>query len=146
MTYEERRTAIVRDVPEPTQPRLRRVEPGLVEAERQVVERQVVESRPAGTTIAARIVVLLFGLVQILVALRIVLLLLDARESNDLVAAILSLSRPFVAPFEGILRSDALGSGGAVLDLAAIVALVGWTIVELIVLAIVRVGQRDPAV
>ena len=57
--------------------------------------------RPSGGTIAGRIVVLIFGIVQVLILLRIVLLLLDAREGNDLVSFILNASQIFVAPVRG---------------------------------------------
>ena len=93
---------------------------------------------------ASRIVILVFGLIQIVIGLRIVLLLLDAREGNALVQAILDISQVFVAPFEGILRSDALKSGGSVLDVAAVLALIGWTLIELVVLWIVRIARPGP--
>ncbi len=51
----------------------------------------------------------------------------------------------FVAPFEGILRTDSLNAAGSVLDLAAIMALVGWTVIELIVLGAVGIFRRQPA-
>ena len=62
-------------------------------------------SRPGASELTRRIVILLFGLVQIVIAARFVLLLLDARESNSIVSGILNVSQLFVAPFEGILRS-----------------------------------------
>jgi hypothetical protein len=102
-------------------------------------------TRPGGSEFARRIVVLLFGLIQIVIGLRIVLLLLDARTGNALVTAILDISQVFVAPFEGILRTDSLGSAGSVLDVSAIVAFVGWTILELIVLWAIGIFRRDPA-
>jgi hypothetical protein len=86
-----------------------------------------------------------FGLIQIVIGARIVLLLLDARESNALVAGILDVSQVFVAPFEGILRTDSLSRAGSVLDIAAIVAFVGWTIIELIVLWAIGIFRREPA-
>lgn len=92
-----------------------------------------------------RIVVLLFGLVQIFIGARFVLLLLDAREANGLVSGILDLSQLFVAPFEGILRTESLRSAGSVFDITAIVALVGWTVLELIVIWAVGVFRRQPA-
>jgi hypothetical protein len=92
-----------------------------------------------------RVVVLLFGLIQVLIAARILLLLLDAREANGLVSAILNGSQLFVAPFEGILRTDALQSAGSILDLAAIVAFVGWTVLEMIVIWAVAIFRREPA-
>lgn len=70
---------------------------------------------------------------------------LDARESNALVSAILSVSQWFVAPFEGILRTDSLNNAGSQLDIAAIVALVGWTLIELIVLWAVGIFRRERA-
>jgi hypothetical protein len=92
-----------------------------------------------------RVIVLVFGLIQIIIGVRIVLLLLDAREANDLVSGILNVSQVFVAPFEGILRTDSLNSAGSVLDVAAIVAFVGWTILELIVIWAVGIFRREPA-
>jgi hypothetical protein len=101
--------------------------------------------RPSGGELARRVVVLIFGLIQILIALRIVLLLVNAREGNAIVKGILDVSQLFVAPFEGILRTDALHASGATLDLAAVVAFIGWTIVELIVLWVVNIVRREPA-
>ena len=102
-------------------------------------------SGPGGSELTRRIVVLLFGLVQILIAARFLLLLFDAREANGLVTAILNASQLFVAPFEGILRTDALHAAGSTLDLTAVVAFVGWSVVELIVIWAVGIFRRDPA-
>ena len=100
---------------------------------------------PGGSELTRRIVVLLFGLIQLVIGARIVLLLLDAREANDLVSGILSISQLFVGPFDGILRTDYLKAAGSVFDITAVVALVGWTILELIVLWVVGIFRRDPA-
>lgn len=101
--------------------------------------------QPSGGELIRRAVVLVFGVIQILIALRIVLLLLNAREGNDLVSFILNLSQVFVAPFIGIFNADALRASGSVLDIAAIAALVGWTILEAIVLWAVNLLRREPA-
>jgi YggT family protein len=100
---------------------------------------------PAGPEMIRRVVVLLFGLIQIVIGLRFVLLLLDAREANGLVSGILNISQVFVAPFEGILRTSGLASHGNFFDYTAIVALVGWTILELIVIWAVGIFRRDQA-
>lgn len=105
----------------------------------------VSETSPGGPELTRRIIVLVFGLIQLVIGLRIVLLLLDAREANGLVSAILNISQVFVFPFEGILRTDALHAAGSVLDIAAIVALVGWTILELVVNWAVAIFRRQPA-
>ena len=132
MTYDER---VVRDE-----------EPGTVyDRGSAVVERRVTRT-PSGGELASRIVVLLFGIVQILIILRIVLLLLNAREGNDVVSFILNTSQIFVAPFNGMLNVNNLQSGGSVLDVAAILALIGWTVLEAIVLAAAGVFRREPTV
>ena len=107
--------------------------------------RHTTASGPGGSEMTRRVVVLLFGLVQVVIGLRFVLLLLDAREANGLVSGILNISQLFVAPFEGILRTDALHASGSILDVTAIVAFVGWTILELIVLWAVGIFRRARA-
>jgi hypothetical protein len=132
MTYDER---VVREE-----------EPGTVyDRGSAVVERRVTRT-PSGGEVAGRIVVLLFGIIQVLIILRIVLLLLNAREGNDLVAFILNTSQIFVAPFNGMLNMDNLQSGGSVLDVAAVLALIGWTVLEALILAAVGVFRREPSV
>jgi hypothetical protein len=105
----------------------------------------VSETKPGGPEMTRRIIVLVFGLIQIVIGLRIVLLLLDAREANGLVSAILTISQVFVFPFEGIFRTDALHSAGSILDIAAIAALVGWTVLEVIVNWAVAIFRRQSA-
>jgi hypothetical protein len=148
MTYQDRtvrqrtvepaapRTVVTND---PAAPAV--VEPAYTTGE--VVDRTTVVT-PSGGEMARRLVVLIFGIIQALIVLRIVLLLLNAREGNDLVGFILSASQLFVAPFVGIFNSDALHAGVSVLDIAAIAALVGWTVLEWIVLWAVNVFRREP--
>jgi hypothetical protein len=102
------------------------------------------EVSPSGGETLRRVVILIFGIIQAFIILRIVLLLLNAREGNDLVSFILNTSQIFVAPFIGIFNQDALASGGAVLDIAAIAALVGWTILEWIIIWGTNVMRREP--
>ena len=111
----------------------------------QTDSRQTTTAGPGGSEMTRRIIIFGFGLVQLVIGARIVLLLLDAREANGLVSGVLNVSQLFVAPFEGILRTNNLHSAGSVLDITAIVALVGITIVELIVLWAVGIFRREPA-
>ncbi len=101
--------------------------------------------RPSNNETARRIVVLVFGLIQIVIGLRIVLLALDARTGNLLVSVITNVGGALAAPFQGILRINSVSSGGSVLDVAAVVALVGWTLVELIVIWSLGIFRREPA-
>ena len=106
--------------------------------------RRQLDFRPSNNETTRRIVVLVFGLIQIVIGLRILLLALDARTGNLLVSIITNLGGVLTAPFQGILRISAVASGGSVLDVAAIVALVGWTIVELIALWSLAIFRREP--
>jgi len=121
------------------------VDPVYPAASQEVVDSTTVVS-PSGGELGRRLVVLVFGIIQLLILLRIVLLLLNAREGNDLVRFILDASQVFVAPFIGIFNTDALKAGGSVLDIAAIAALVGWTVLEAIALWIVNLFRRETAV
>ena len=100
---------------------------------------------PGRQELGRRIVVLVFGLIQLVIGLRFLLLLVDAREANGLVSAVLNIGQVFIAPFDGILRTDALHAAGSVFDLTAVVAFIGWTILELVVLWAVGIFRRDPA-
>ena len=110
-----------------------------------VIERRVTRT-PSGGELAGRVVILLFGIVQVLIIVRIVLLLLNAREGNELVSFFLNTSQVFVSPFNGILNVDNLKAGGSILDIAAVLALVGWTVLEALILAAVGVFRREPSV
>ena len=111
---------------------------------RTVTSRQL-DVRPSNNETARRVAVLVFGLIQIVIGLRIVLLLLNAHTGNFIVSVINNLGGVLIAPFEGILRTNALSAGGSVLDVAAIVALVGWSIIELIVIWSLGVFRHEAA-
>lgn len=94
---------------------------------------------PSPLGVLTRLIVFLFGLIELLIGLRIILLLFAARESNAIVSGIYSISQIFVAPFTGIFGIKEIDAGASTLDIGAIVALIGWIVIELIVLALVRV-------
>ena len=99
---------------------------------------------PGPLSYARRIVSLLFGILAVLLGLRILLLLLVANEGNTIVDFVYNVTEPFVAPFRGIFAIDAVTpGGGSVLDIAALVALIGWLLIYLLLMAILRLGDRD---
>jgi hypothetical protein len=113
------------------------------EVSRTSTQSTVSSVRVSGNETIRRVVVLAAGLIQILIISRIVLLLLDARTANDLVSGILNVSNVFVAPFNGILQTNSLTAAGSVLDVAAVVALVGWTILEVIIFWSLSIFSRQ---
>jgi uncharacterized protein YggT (Ycf19 family) len=99
---------------------------------------------PGGAAVVSRFVKFLFGVLQVALILRVILLLLVANPGNDVVQLILNVTDPFVEPFRGMFQLDRVTADqGSTLDIAAIVALVGWTLVEMLILALVRVFDRD---
>jgi hypothetical protein len=101
---------------------------------------------PGGATFASRIVSFLFGILQALLILRIVLLLLVANAGNDIVRLVFNVTQPFVDPFIGMFALNRVTADqGSVLDIAAIVALIGWTLVEMLILAAIRIFSRRPS-
>jgi uncharacterized protein YggT (Ycf19 family) len=100
---------------------------------------RVTRYAPSPLATVERLVIFIFGLIEAIILLRIVLLLLAAREGNDVVQFIYGVSELFVAPFRGILRIDEVQAGVAALDFGGIVALVFWVIIELVVIAALRV-------
>jgi uncharacterized protein YggT (Ycf19 family) len=105
-----------------------------------------VPAPPEPAVTAGRVVGFLFGILQALLILRIVLLLLVANPGNDVVALILNATDPFVEPFRGMFALDRVTADqGSVFDLAALVALIGWTLLEALVLAALRIFARRPS-
>ena len=106
-------------------------------------ERTYAPPGPGTATVLARFVMFLFGVLQVALILRVILLLLVANQGNDVVQLIFNLTDPFVEPFRGMFQIDRVTADqGSKLDIAAIVALIGWTLVELLILALLRVFDR----
>jgi hypothetical protein len=103
-----------------------------------------VRRSPSGAETARRVVVFIFGLIQALIVIRIVLLLADANQANQLVSFIYDTSSFFVGPFEGILNTNAVQAGASIFDIAALVALIGWTILEILIISLIGIARREP--
>jgi hypothetical protein len=103
-----------------------------------------VTQSPSTAEIVRRIVVFIFALIQLDIVLRIVLLLVGASADNAIVSFIYTTSDWFVGPFNGLIGTNALHNGGSVLDVAAVVALIGWTILELVIIAAINIARREP--
>ena len=109
-------------------------------------ERAYATPGPGGLTTAARVITFLFGILQAALILRIILLLLVANTGNDVVSLILTITDPFVEPFRGMFSIDRVTADqGSKFDVAALVALIGWTLVEALILAALRIFSRRPA-
>ena len=105
-----------------------------------------VSTTPGPLYYARRVVSLLFGILVVLMGLRIFLLLFGANAGNAIVDAIYGVTEPFVAPFRGVFAIDVVSPvGSSVFDVAAVVALVGWSLIWLLIMAILSLADRDRA-
>ena len=102
-----------------------------------------VATAPGPLYYARRVISLLFGILAVLIAIRILLLLLVANQTNAIVDFVYGITEPFVAPFRGIFAIDQVTpGGGSVLDVAAVIALIGWLLIYLLIMAILGIADR----
>lgn len=78
-----------------------------------------------------QIIVLAFGILEVIIGLRIVLKLIGANPDSPIVALIYGITTPFLAPFLGLIASPTIGNG--VLEGSSMFAI---TIYALIALAL----------
>ena len=108
--------------------------------------RTTAAAAPGPLVMVRRILGLLFGILVVLIGLRILLLLLGANEGNALVDGIYGITEIFVAPFRGVFSIDQVSpTGSSVFDVAAVVALIGWALIAVLVIAILNLVDRRPA-
>ena len=101
-------------------------------ARRQMVH---TETRSPAEVIWARVVYYVFGVIEVIIGMRFLLLLLGANREAGFVAFIHSLSTPFMVPFDAVFKTQsAAGSSFELSSLLAmaVYALVAWGIVTLI--------------
>ncbi len=102
-----------------------RVESGST-ARRQLVH---TETRSPVEVVLARVVSFVFGAIEVLIAMRFVLLILGANAETAFVAFVYELSAVFMAPFNAVLTTQT--AGGAIIEWSALIALavyalLGW--------------------
>ncbi len=96
-----------------------------------------------------RIAVLGFGAIQGLLTLRLLMGLMDLPEAiMQFEPTVLVLSEPLIDPFRRF--QDMLGGGGpggflGGLDSAVLLALIGWSLIELVLLGLLRIFRSSDA-
>jgi hypothetical protein len=93
------------------------------------------EARSPIEVVLARVVYYVFGVIEVVIAARFVLMIFGANPNAGFVSFIYSLSGLFMAPFNTVFKTQT--AGGATFEWSALVAmavyaLVGWGIVKLI--------------
>lgn len=86
---------------------------------------------------------LIFGVIVVLIGIRFFFLALGANAGNGIVDAIYSITEPLVAPFRGIFSLEQMRpAGSSVIDVAALVAIIGWMLIGILIDAILRIPDR----
>ncbi len=93
------------------------------------------ETRSPGEVIAARVVYYVFGVIEVLLIMRFLLLLFGANRDAGFVAFIYALSGFFMAPFIAVFNTSV--AAGATFEWSTLVALavyalIAWGVVKLI--------------
>ncbi|GAB4200067.1 MAG: hypothetical protein OHK0022_20820 [Roseiflexaceae bacterium] len=84
------------------------------------------ERRAATAARVNQVVYFLFGIINVLIAIRFVLLALGASQASDFVRLIYGLTQPFVAPFLGIFGEPVIQN--SVIEWASLVAIVIYSL------------------
>jgi hypothetical protein len=81
----------------------------------------------AGVDRITQAIYFIFGVINVLLLLRLVLLLLGAQEASAFVSLIYGASHPLVLPFQGIFAEASVG--GAVLEWASLVGIAVYSLI-----------------
>ena len=113
------------------------------EVEPTTVVREPVAARSAAVVTveprAIQVVYLVLGIIEALLALRLILRLLGANSANAFVGLIYNLTYPLIVPFTGIFALPAnLGVAG--FELATLIAMVIYALIAYLIVAIIRIS------
>jgi hypothetical protein len=93
------------------------------------------ETRTPSEVIWVRVVYYVFGVIEVILAMRFVLLLLGANKEAGFVSFIHNLSTPFMVPFDAVFKTQSVAGSSFELSsllALAVYALIGWGVVSLI--------------
>jgi uncharacterized protein YggT (Ycf19 family) len=95
----------------------------------------------SSTARVSQLIYLIFGILDALIGLRVLLKLLAANGDSGVVSLIYTVTAPFVAPFQGIFPTPQ--GNGSVLELSSLVALVVYALLAYALARLVEIlGRR----
>ncbi len=98
-----------------------------------------------GTTVIARIVYVIGGVIMTLLGVRFVLSLLGANRVNDFASFIYTTSHPFVAPFFGLFNYQEQ-FGVIRFEFETLIAMVFWGFVTWMIVRLLTIRSHNPEV
>lgn len=110
----------------------------------ETVDDRAVVAEPAGNVVAARVVYLIAGIIEVLLGLRLLFRAFGANPQAAFVRFVYDLSAPLVAPFQGIFRSPSTQGNvvSATLDMATLIAMIVYALLAWIILRALTLASR----
>ena len=106
-------------------------------------EQPMVDPTPARVYRREQIVYFIFGIIEVLIIIRVVLRLLAANSDAAFTSLIYTLSAPFIAPFEGVFPTP--HSSGSVLELSSLLAVIVYALVAYLIVRMIEIFSRRRA-
>jgi uncharacterized protein YggT (Ycf19 family) len=94
----------------------------------------------SGADRAIWIIYLVFGVIEALIAIRVILKLLGANPDAGFTSLIYNITQPFVAFFEGVFPDTS--SHGSVLEVSSLLAILVYTLLAFGIATVVRITAR----
>jgi hypothetical protein len=89
---------------------------------------------------ASQLVYLVFGVIEALILVRVILRLLGANAAAGFTSLIYGLTAPFVAPFAGVFPST--GAGGSVLELSSVLAIIIYALLAWVIVRVIHIAAE----
>jgi hypothetical protein len=130
------------DTTQPTET-VQPVQPAPVERREPVYTRRTYFWPNSGSERAIRLVYLVLGIVETLIAIRVVMKLLGANPSAPFTSFIYTITTPLVAFFQGVF-AEPQTNNGSVLEISSLLAMVVWALVAWAIVRIILITRRQP--
>jgi YggT family protein len=100
-------------------------------------------ARPSATYRLIQLVYLVFGIVEALIAIRVVMKLLAANPEAAFTQFLYGITDPFVAPFQGVFSEPQ--SHGSVLELSSLLAIIIYALLAYVIVRVIAYARgRQP--
>lgn len=107
-------------------------------------EQPIVDPTPAARIYRReQIVYLIFGVIEILIVIRVILRLLAANPNAGFTSLLYGITGPFIAPFEGVFPTP--HSNGSVLELSSLLAVIVYALLAYLIVRMIEVFSRRRA-
>lgn len=97
----------------------------------------------SGADRARQAVYLIFGIIEVLIAIRVVLKLLAANPNAGFSSFIYGITGPLVGPFLGVFNTPS-GNNGSVFELSSVLAIIVYMLLAYVIVRVIYILSRRP--